>query len=133
MVTDPIADLLIRLKNGWLARRKSVIVPYSKMNIAILKIMLDVGILSDLRVLSVENKPFKIIKVLLKYDENKKPIIMNLKRVSKPGRRIYRGYRELKPVNNGYGFAIISTSRGIMTDFEARKRKLGGEVLCEIY
>jgi len=129
MVTDPIADLLTRLRNGWLVGKKSVLVPYSKMNIAILKILLKVGILENVRVF--EKDKHKIIRVYLKY-ENGKPVVEEIKRISKPGRRVYAGYRELKPVKGGYGFRIISTSRGLMTDYEARRRKLGGEVICEI-
>ncbi len=134
MVTDTIADLLTRLRNGWRAKKLSVVVPYSKMNIAILKILLKVGALENLRILKEKDKENKkLIKVFLKYDENKNPVIDNLKRVSKPGRRVYLGYRDLKPIKGGYGFRIISTSRGVMTDYEARKRKLGGEVICEIF
>lgn len=130
MVTDPIADLLTRLRNGWLVKKKSIVAPYSKMNIAILKILYRVGILENIRVFGEDNK--KNIKVYLKYDQQGNPVIETLQKISKPGRRIYVGYRDLKPVKSGYGFRIISTSRGLMTDYEARRRKLGGEIICEI-
>lgn len=130
MVTDPIADLLTRLRNAWLVKKKFTFAPYSNMNIAILKIMQQVGILENIRVFERDNK--KYIRIYLKYDEKGNPVVEEIKRVSKPGRRVYVGYRDLKPVRSGYGFRIVSTSRGIMTDYEARRRKLGGEVICEI-
>jgi small subunit ribosomal protein S8 len=134
MVTDPIADLLTRIRNGLMARKKSIVAPYSKMNIAIVKILQKVGVLENVLVLSDPEKSYKKrIKIYLKYDENGNPVIDEIKRVSKPGRRVYAGYRELKPLKGGYGFRIISTSRGIMTDYEARKRKLGGEIICEVF
>jgi small subunit ribosomal protein S8 len=91
----------------------------------------DEGYIEDYRV--VEEKPQIKIEIVLKYDEKKRPVIAGIKRVSKPGRRIYRGYKELPRVLDGMGIAIISTSQGIMTDHEARKRRLGGEVICEIW
>ncbi|MCD6548153.1 MAG: 30S ribosomal protein S8 [Thermodesulfobacterium sp.] len=131
MMTDPIADMLIRIKNALMARHKSVTVPASKIKLEIVRILKEEGYIEDYEYIREEPQPK--IKINLKYDENKRPVIAGVKRVSKPGRRIYRGYRDLPKVLNGFGIAIISTSQGIMTDHEARKRKIGGEILCEIW
>jgi len=131
MMTDPIADMLTRIKNALMARHKTVVVPGSKLKIEIARILKEEGYIEDYRV--IEEKPQIKIEIVLKYDEKKRPVIAGIKRVSKPGRRIYRGYRELPKVLNGMGIAIISTSQGIMTDHEARKRRVGGEVICEIW
>ncbi len=131
MMTDPIADMLIRIKNALMARHKSVTVPASKIKLEIVRILKEEGYIEDYEYIKEEPQPK--IKINLKYDENKRPVIAGVKRVSKPGRRIYRGYRDLPKVLNGFGIAIISTSQGIMTDHEARKRKIGGEILCEIW
>ena len=131
MMTDPISDMLIRIKNALMARHKTVVVPGSKLKLEIARILKDEGYIEDYRV--VEEKPQMKIEIVLKYDDKKRPVIAGIKRVSKPGRRIYRGYKELPKVLDGMGIAIISTSQGIMTDHEARKRRLGGEVICEIW
>jgi small subunit ribosomal protein S8 len=131
MMTDPISDMLIRIKNALMARHKTVVVPGSKLKIEIARILKEEGYIEDYRV--IEEKPQIKIEIVLKYDEKKRPVIAGIKRVSKPGRRIYRGYKELPKVLNGMGIAIISTSQGIMTDHEARKRRVGGEVICEIW
>jgi len=131
MMTDPISDMLIRIKNALMARHKTVVVPGSKLKLEIARILKDEGYIEDYRV--VEEKPQIKIEIVLKYDDKKRPVIAGIKRVSKPGRRIYRGYKELPKVLDGMGIAIISTSQGIMTDHEARKRRLGGEVICEIW
>jgi small subunit ribosomal protein S8 len=131
MMTDPIADMLIRIKNALMARHKKVEVPASKMKLEIARILKEEGYIEDF--VFIDEKPQGKIEIILKYDENKRPVIAGVKRVSKPGRRIYKGYRELPKVLDGLGIAIISTSQGIMTDHEARRRKVGGEVLCEIW
>jgi len=131
MMTDPISDMLIRIKNALMARHKTVVVPGSKLKLEIVRILKEEGYIEDYRV--IEEKPQIKIEIVLKYDDKKRPVIAGIKRVSKPGRRIYRGYKELPKVLDGMGIAIISTSQGIMTDHEARKRRLGGEVICEIW
>ncbi|PMP66667.1 MAG: 30S ribosomal protein S8 [Thermodesulfobacterium geofontis] len=131
MMTDPIADMLIRIKNALMARHKSVIVPASKIKLEIVRILKEEGYIEDYKYIKEEPQPK--IEIILKYDENKRPVIAGVKRISKPGRRIYKGYRDLPKVLDGFGIAIISTSQGIMTDHEARKRKIGGEVICEIW
>ncbi len=129
VMTDPIADLLTRIKNAWKVRKKRIVVPYSKMKIAILKIFKEKNIVSSIKIREEGVKKFIIVG--LNYIDNEPPY-EDIIKISKPGRRVYCGYKELKPVREGYGFRIISTSRGIMTDSEAKKRKLGGEVICEV-
>ena len=129
VMTDPIADLLARIKNAWKVKKEKLIVPYSNVKIAILKIFQEKGIVKDIKLKEDGVKKFLI--VYLNYVDNEPPY-EDIKRISKPGRRVYVGYRDLKPVRQGFGFRIISTSRGIMLDSEARKRKLGGEVICEV-
>jgi len=131
MMTDPIADMLARIKNALMARHKSVRIPSSKIKLEIARILKEEGYIEDFKY--INEKPQPQIEIILKYDENKRPVIAGVKRISKPGRRIYKGYKDLPKVLDGLGIAIISTSQGIMTDHEARKRKIGGEVLCEIW
>jgi small subunit ribosomal protein S8 len=130
-MTDPIADLLTRIKNGLRVKKKQVAAPYSKIKVGILKILKEKNLIQGFKV--KENGVKKNFIIYLKYDENGEPLIEDLKRVSKPGRRVYAGYKDLKPLRRGFAFRIISTSRGLMTDEEARKRKLGGEIICEVY
>jgi small subunit ribosomal protein S8 len=131
VMTDPIADLLIRIKNALRVRKKITSAPYSKLKVGILKILKDKGLIQGFKV--QENGVKKNFIIYLKYDENGEPLIEDLKSVSKPGRRVYAGYRKLKSLRRGFAFRIVSTSRGIMTDDEARKRKLGGEIICKVY
>lgn len=130
-MTDPIADLLTRIRNALNARHATVDVPASKEKVAILKVIKEAGFISDYIV--EEAKPQSNIKVMLKYDAPRKPSIRLLKRVSKPGGRIYTGYKESRPFLKGLGIRILSTPAGIMNDKDARKAKIGGEVLCEIW
>lgn len=131
MLTDPIADMLARLRNAMIARKRVLSVPASKLKMEILRILKEEGYIEDYRY--IEEKPQARIEITLKYDEYKRPVIAGLRRISKPGRRIYLGYQKLPKVMDGLGIAIVSTSQGIMTDHEARKRKIGGEVICEIW
>jgi small subunit ribosomal protein S8 len=130
-MTDPISDLLTRIKNGLRVKKKQVTAPYSKIKVGILKILKEKNLIQGFKV--QENGVKKNFIIYLKYDENGEPFIEDLKRVSKPARRVYAGYKDLKPLRGGFAFRIISTSRGLMTDEEARKRKLGGEIICEVY
>jgi len=129
VMTDPIADLLARIKNAWKLRKKRIVVPYSKMKIAILKVFKEKNIVNTIKIKEEGVKKFIIVG--LNYINNKPPY-EDIIRVSKPGKRVYSGYKDLKPVREGLGFRIISTSRGVMLDSEAKKRKLGGEVICEV-
>lgn len=131
MHSDPIADLLTRIRNGARAHLASVDVPHSKIKIEILKILEAEGYIKGHEV-TTETK-FPTIKVHLRYDGKRKPLINHIARVSKPGLRVYKGADELRPVRSGLATRIVSTSTGLMTDREARRRKLGGEVLCEVY
>jgi len=130
-MTDPIADMLARIRNALMARHKTVEVPASKLKLEIARILKEEGYIEDYEF--VQEGPQGKIVITLKYDENRRPVIAGLKRISKPGRRIYAGVKKLPRVMGGLGIAIISTSRGIMTDHEARRRRVGGEILCEIW
>jgi small subunit ribosomal protein S8 len=130
MVTDPIADLLTRVRNAAMARHDSVSIPASKMKIAVAKILKDEGFISDFSI--VKGEPQRTIKITLKYID-KQPAFIGLERVSKPGLRIYSGKKEIPRVYGGLGIAVISTSKGLMTGQEAWKKNIGGEVLCYIW
>ena len=131
IVTDPIADMLTRIRNAQTARHETVIIPDSKTKRAIANILLNEGYISNVEV--IEDKVQNDIKITLKYAENNKKVMSGLKRISKPGLRVYAGVEELPRVLNGLGIAIISTSKGIVTDREARKLGLGGEVLAYVW
>lgn len=131
IVTDPIADMLTRIRNAQTARHESVIIPDSKTKRAIANILLEEGYISKIDV--IEDKVQNDIKITLKYAENNKKVMSGLKRISKPGLRVYASVDELPRVLNGLGIAIISTSKGIVTDREARKLGLGGEVLAYVW
>ena len=130
-ITDPIADLLTRIRNASTAKHETVDIPASNMKKAIAKILLDEGYIKNFQI--IEDSKQGIIRVTLKYGENKTKAIKGLKRVSRPGLRIYAGADELPKVLRGLGSAIISTSKGIMTDKEARANHIGGEVLAFIW
>ena len=129
--TDPIADMLTRIRNANSAKHKTVDVPASKMKTAIAEILFREGYIKSFEVISNENQG--IIRITLKYDEKGTRVIDGIKRISKPGLRVYASKEELPRVLNGLGIALISTSKGIMTDREARKENLGGEVLAYIW
>ena len=131
MVTDPIADLLIRLKNGSQRRHEAITVPASKLKRSILQILKNEGYVEAVEDGTQEGHP--ILKVQLRYVEEGQPMITGLQRISKPGRRVYVGSKEIERVRNGIGMSILSTSKGIMTDHESRRNKLGGEVLCSVW
>ena len=132
-MTDPIADLLTRIRNANMAGHKVVETPASNLKKEIARILLEKGYILSYKVVDSENKQ-GILKIALKYNpKSKKPAISGLQRISRPGLRNYSGVDELPRVLNGLGIAIISTSRGLMTDKEAKKEKIGGEVLCYIY
>ena len=130
-ITDTIADLLTRIRNASSAKHDSVEIPASNMKKAICQILVDEGYVKNYTV--TEDGKQGVIKVTLKYGEGKTPVIQGLRRVSKPGLRIYSNAAELPKVMKGLGIAIISTSRGVITDREARKQNLGGEVLAFIW
>ncbi|MGX7591069.1 30S ribosomal protein S8 [Candidatus Karelsulcia muelleri] len=129
MITDPIADCLTRIRNGCLAKKDIIYIQYSKIKTNIIKILLEQGFIVNYKL-----KPNKSIKVYLKYIyPKKKSVIKYIKRISKPSLRKYSSSKNLPRVLNGLGIAIISTSKGIITDKLARKKKLGGEIICYVY
>ena len=131
VVTDPIADMLTRIRNANQMRYKEVEVPASKMKLEIARILKEEGFINDYKV--KKNNIQNIIVLSLKYGQNKERVITGLKRISKPGLRVYAKTDEIPKVLNGLGIAIVSTSKGVMTDKEARKASLGGEVLAYIW
>jgi small subunit ribosomal protein S8 len=130
-MSDPIADMLTRIRNANTAKHDTVDVPSSKMKLAIAQILLDEGFIKKFEV--IENGNFKTIHITLKYGQNKTQIITGIRRVSKPGLRIYTNVEDMPKVMKGLGIAILSTSKGIMTDKEARKANVGGEVLAYVW
>lgn len=129
MMTDPIADLLTRIRNGQMAEKVSVRIPASRLKLAVAKVLQDEGYIEGCREVTEEGRP--LIEVALKYHEGQ-PVIERIERVSSPGLRRYEGKNKLPRVNGGMGVAIVSTSRGIMSDRAARKAGLGGEILCVV-
>lgn len=131
-MTDPIADFLTRIRNAIMAKHRVVEIPASNLKKEMTKVLYDKGYILNFKF--IEDNKQGIIKIALKYDaQSKVPAIKTLKRVSTPGLRKYAGYRNIPRVLNGLGIAILSTSKGIMTDKEARREQLGGEVLCYVY
>ena len=130
-VTDGISDMLTRIRNGSRARKERVDVLGSKIGREILEILKREGYISNFRL--IQDGRQGLLRVYLKFDRVKEPVITNLARVSKPGLRIYKGKKEIPRVLRGEGLAIITTSRGIMTDKEARKSGIGGEVICKVW
>ena len=129
MMTDPIADMLTRIRNASLVHKKEVSLPFSKIKLSIAKLLVESGYLESVEE-NKDQKPYILIK--LKYNK-KQPAISYIKRVSKPGLRIYVKSSEIKNVLNGFGMSILSTPKGLKTDEQARAEKLGGELICEIY
>ena len=131
MITDPIADFLTRLRNGALAKHPRVEMPSSKMKVEIARILKEEGYLANFKV--VEEKGKKTLRVFLRYTPDRRSVITDLRRVSKPGSRRYVGKFGIRPVVGGMGIAIVSTPRGLMTGQTARKEGVGGELLCEVW
>jgi small subunit ribosomal protein S8 len=130
MINDPISDMLTRIRNAVRIERRFVDVPLSRLRIGIADVLKREGYIWDYT--EVEGDPAKILRIELKYGPNGEKIIQTVRRVSRPGRRVYAKCGELKPVLNGMGISIVSTSQGVISDREARQQKLGGEVLAEV-
>lgn len=130
-VTDPLADMLTRIRNANTARHSKVDVPASKIKVSLAKILKDEGYVKNYKL--IKDRKHGLLRIYLRYDDSKEGIITGLKRVSKPGRRVYVGSREIPPVLNGMGIAVLSTPKGIMTDRQAREEQVGGELLCNIW
>ena len=131
MMTDPIADMLTRIRNAVRVERPHVELPVSKVKRGLAEVLKREGYIWDWE--EVQSAPANQIRIHLKYGPNGERVIRHIRRVSTPGRRVYSGSTKLKPILNGLGISIISTSRGVISDREARQRNLGGEVLCEIW
>ncbi|MBI84153.1 MAG: 30S ribosomal protein S8 [Planctomycetaceae bacterium] len=131
MMTDPIADMLTRIRNAVRIERPHVDMPLSKVKRGLADVLKREGYIWDWS--EVDAQPAKQLRLELKYGPNGERVIRRIKRVSKPGKRVYTGAKSLRPILNGLGIAVISTSRGVISDREARQRNLGGEVLCELW
>lgn len=130
-MNDPIADLLTRIRNAHIAKHDRLDVPLSKQKIEVLHILKQEGFIRNFKAL--DTKPVGTIRILLRYTREGLPAIQHISRISKPGRRVYRGAEGIRPVRNGLGVGILSTSRGLMTDSQARDARLGGEYVCQIW
>lgn len=131
MMTDPIADMLTRVRNALMMGHAQALIPHSRMKEGIARILVREGYLLGME--PVGEGPKKQLVLQLKYEKGKKPVLRSLNRVSKPSRRLYRGYEALKPFRQGFAVRVISTSKGILTDREAREKKVGGEILLEVW
>ena len=135
-ISDPISDMLTRIRNSIMAGHQTVSLPSSKMKLSIVKILQEEGFIKDFEAVQVEGKPTQTIRIRLKYvgvRRDRKPVIAGLRRVSSPGRRVYVGKKEIPWVQAGLGVAILTTPKGVMTGGRARQLGMGGEVLCEIW
>ena len=128
MVTDPISDFLIRLKNGSAVHREHILVPFSSMKLRLAELLSREGYVGE-----VDRKSSGALQVELKYNAQGRPAITGAKRVSKPSRRLYRGVRDIHPIKRGHGLLVLSTPAGVLTGGEAHKKRVGGEVLFEIW
>lgn len=130
-ISDPIADMLTRIRNAIMARHDFVLVPASKMKLSVARVLKEENFIADYEVL--RGKPQRVIKLHLKYDDKNQPILSGLERVSKPGLRVYVGQKEIPRVYGGLGITILSTSNGLMTGKQAWRRGVGGELLCYVW
>ena len=130
-MSDPLADMLTRIRNGGSAKLKKVIMPNAKIKVEIAKVLKKEGYILDYQ--SMKDSKQGILKIFLKYDKNNQNVIRRIIRVSKPSRRVYMGSKEVKPYYNGLGTVILTTSKGIMTDRTAHKENVGGEVICKLW
>jgi len=130
-VSDPIADMLTKVRNAAMARHEKVDIPASKLKLEIVKILKTEGFIKNFKKVNQEGS--NCIRVFLKYDEKNTPVIHGLEKVSTPGRRVYAGYKELPRVYNGYGTIIVSTSMGVTTGKKAQEKQVGGELICTVW
>ncbi|BDC95222.1 MULTISPECIES: 30S ribosomal protein S8 [Treponema] len=130
-VSDPIADMLTKVRNAVQARHENVDVPTSKLKLEIVKILKTEGYIKNFKKVQEENK--NLIRIVLKYDDSNASVIHGLEKVSKPGRRVYSGYKDLPRVYNGFGTLIVSTSIGVTTGKKAAEKQVGGEVICKVW
>ncbi len=130
-VTDPIADMLTKIRNASMARHEKVDIPTSKLKLEIVKILKTEGFIKNFKKIQAEGS--NVIRIFLKYDDTNEPVLHGLEKVSKPGRRVYSSYKELPRVFNGYGTLIISTSGGVTTGRKAVEKQMGGELICTVW
>jgi small subunit ribosomal protein S8 len=130
-MTDPVADMLTRIRNGIQARHERVEIPASNLKVEIARILKDEGFISNYKIVEAEVQ--SVLRVYLKYADDGEPVIHGIERLSRPGRRVYRGKKEIPRVLGGLGLSIISTSRGVMSGNQAAQRGVGGEVLCQVW
>jgi len=130
-MTDPISDLLTRIRNAHRAKHDRLDVPASKVKLEVCRLLKQEGYIKNVSV--VEGKPSDQLRIILSYNKEGAPGISRMRKVSTPGRRVYRGADAIKPVLNGLGIGIVSTSKGLMTDRQAREQRVGGEILCEVW
>jgi len=131
MITDPIADMLTRIRNAQTVRKAEVLVPFSKLKFEIAKLLKHENYIASVE--KIEEAKFPQLKIVLKYDADKEPAIKAINRVSRPGQRVYVGKNKITSVLNNFGVSIISTSSGLMTNKEARRKGMGGEIICELW
>ena len=132
-MTDPIADMLTRIRNGITSRHDRVEMPVSKLKVEIARILKAEGFISNYKVVEEDGKPQGSLRVYLKYSGDGEPVIHGIERVSRPGKRVYRGKEEIPRVLGGLGLAIVSTSKGVLSGTEAARTGVGGEVLCQVW
>ena len=132
-MTDPIADMLTRIRNGITSRHDRVEMPASKLKVEIARILKSEGFISNYKVVEEDGKPQASLRVYLKYSGDGEPVIHGIERVSRPGKRVYRGKEAMPKVLGGLGLAIVSTSKGVLSGAEAAKTGVGGEVLCQVW
>jgi len=130
-VSDPIADMLAKVRNAGMAGHEKVDVPSSRLKLEIVKILKTEGYIRNFK--KIAENGINVIRVYLKYDEQETPIIHGMEKISKPGRRVYMGYKNMPKVYNGYGTLIISTSHGVVSGKKAAEKKVGGEVICTVW
>ena len=131
-VVDSISDLITRIRNGQMARKKTIDSPMSRAREDLLKVLQSEGYIRGYTIVDSESHGYKILRIELKYFEGK-PVICEIKRISKPGRRVYSSVKDLPLVRNGLGINILSTSKGVMSDVDARKQSIGGEIICSVF
>ena len=133
MMTDPIADLLTRIRNGMHVERPYVDMPTSKMKVSVVEALGREGFVWDHDIVQEEGSPFATLRVNLKYGPNGEHVIKHIERISKPGRRVYVGASDMQEVRDGLGISVLSTSKGVLSNREARKQGVGGELLCQVW
>lgn len=133
MMTDPVADMLTRIRNANIAMHDEVIMPASKLKLALANVLKSEGYIGEFDVAEADGRPGKNLTIRMKYSPERERVISGLERVSKPGLRVYSKSHEVPRVIGGLGVAVLSTSKGLMTDREARRRRMGGEVLCYVW